>query len=277
MEIIKGGDLHNKILNWNPCLTYQKDDLINFNGYIFKSLADYNNWHPNFRHAWKRLTKKEIKNISFYNDNSVQKKLLTWHGIPVDSYQSFKTYAEGDLVEFNGDIFKSLHSQNTNNPIYKSSWKQLTRNAIEIVEEWKADKLYTRYDKVKYKGSIYVCEANRLNGSTPPPESLWWKMWGNVNDDLDEKPTTIKVNNDRTGDITADNVVIYGNHTGNISANGEKSVVVIFGDVTGDITANQVIRLDNSDSKAVKAMFLDKQGQTQTCHDELQESKECLM
>ena len=144
MEIIKGGDLHNKILNWNPCLTYQKDDLINFNGYIFKSLADYNNWHPNFRHAWKRLTKKEIKNISFYNDNSVQKKLLTWHGIPVDSYQSFKTYAEGDLVEFNGDIFKSLHSQNTNNPIYKSSWKQLTRNAIEIVEEWKADKLYTQ-------------------------------------------------------------------------------------------------------------------------------------
>ncbi len=254
MEMIKGGDLHNKILNWNPCLTYQKDDLINFNGYIFKSLQDCNSWHPNFCHAWKRLTKKEIKKISSYNNSNVQEGyVLTWHGTPVDSYQSFKTYTEGDLVEFNGDIFKSLYSNNSNNPIYKSSWKQLTRNTEEIIEEWEADKPYVRYDKVKYKGFIYVCDANKLNGSTPPPESLWWKMWGNVSDDLDEKPTTIKVNNDRTGDITADNIVIYGNHTGDISAPGEKSVVVIFGDITGDITANQVIRLDKQNiMKAIK-------------------------
>lgn len=181
--------------------------------------------------------------------------ILTWHGIPVDSYKSFNRYAEGDLVEFNGDIFMSLHPQNTSNPMYKLFWKQLTRNAKEIVEDWKEDKLYTRYDKVKYGGFIYVCDANRLNGSTPPPESLWWKMWGNVdddNDDSDKKPTTIKVNNDRIGDITADNVAIYGNHTGAISAPGEKSVVVIFGDVTGDITANQVIRLDKSNMEAEK-------------------------
>lgn len=203
--------------------------------------------------------------------------ILTWYGIPVDSYNSFKTYAEGDLVEFNGDIFMSLSPNNSKNPIYKSSWRQLTRNTEEIIEEWKENKLYTRYEKVKYRGFIYVCDANRLNGSTPPPESLWWKMWGNVEDDSDKKSTTIKVNNDRMGDIKADNVVIYGNHTGDISANGEKSVVVIFGDVTGNITANQVIRLDDSDSKAVKAMFLDKKDQTQTYHDELQESKECLM
>lgn len=66
---------------------------------------------------------------------------------------------------------------------------------------------------------------------------------------------TVKVNNDKTGDITADNVVIYGNHTGNISAHGEKSVVVIFGDVTGDITANQVIRLDKSNMEAGKHLI----------------------
>lgn len=243
MEMIKGGDLHNKILNWNPCLIYQKDDLINFNGYIFKSLQDCNSWHPNFCHAWKRLTKKEIKKISSYNNNNVQEG-LTWHGTPIDSYQSFKTYAEGDLVEFNGDIFMSKESKNTNNPIYKSFWKQLTRNTEEIIEEWEEYKLYTQYDKVKYKGHIYMCDADRLNGSTPPSESIWWKKCGSYNDDSDKKSTTIKVNNDRTGDITADNVVIYGNHTGDISANGEKSVVVVFGDVTGDITANQVIRLD---------------------------------
>ena len=78
---------------------------------------------------------------------------------------------------------------------------------------------------------------------------------GNYNDDSDKKSTTVKVNNDRTGDITADNVVIYGNHTGDISAPGEKSVVVIFGDVTGDITANQVIRLDKSNMEAGKHLI----------------------
>jgi len=189
--------------------------------------------------------------------NDCNDYILTWHGIPVDSYNSFKTYAEGDLVEFNGDIFMSLHPQNSIIPIYKSAWKQLTRNAEEIVEEWKEDTLYTKYDKVKYKGLIYVCDAGRLNGSTPPPESMWWKIWGNAEEDSDKKSTTIKVNNDRVGDITGDNVVIYGNHTGDISANGGKSVVVIFGDVTGDITANQVIRLDKSNMEAGKHLITD--------------------
>lgn len=186
--------------------------------------------------------------------------ILTWHGIPVDSYNSFKTYAKGDLVEFNGDIFMSLHPQNSIIPIYKSSWKQLTRNAEEIVEEWMANKLYTQYDKVKYKGFIYVCDANKLNGSTPPPESLWWKILGNAEDDSDKKPTTIKVNNDRIGDITGDNVVIYGNNTGDISANGNKSVVVVFGNVIGNITAEQVVRFDNLYKEAIKEIALKTQG-----------------
>lgn len=172
---------------------------------------------------------------------------IVYKGKPVKVYDYFTWYNEDDLVIFNDIIYKCLVPHSRKPPYYNQFyWDKIEKNEVNDVsiKDWEKDKLYTRYDKVKYKGSIYVCEANRLNGSTPPPESLWWKMWGNVNDDLDKKPTTIKVNNDRVGDITADNVVIYGNHTGNISANGEKSVVVVFGDVTGDITANQVIRLD---------------------------------
>ncbi len=207
--------------------------------------------------------------------------VLTYKGHVVYPYNYYHIYSKDDYVEYDGMIFKSLIDFNANYyPIGATlKWKRVEHYEKDdiFIKDWEKDKLYTKYDKVRYKGYVYICDADNLNGSTPPSESIWWRKCGSYNDDFDKKSATIKVNNDRTGDLTADNVVIYGNHTGNISANGEKSVVVIFGDVTGDITANQVIRLDNSDSKAVKAMFLDKKGQTQTYHDELQESKECLM
>lgn len=201
-------------------------------------------------------------------------------------YDRYHIYNKKNYVEYEGKLFESIVDLNMNHvPTSNSSyWKQIGRIGYGfkttddiLIKKWKENEIYTQYDKVRYKGHIYICKAGRLESSISPPQSQWWEECGSYNDDSDKKSTTIKVNNDRTGDITADNVVIYGNHTGNISANREKSVVVVFGDVTGDITANQVIRLDNSDSKAVKAMFLDKKGQTQMYHDELQESTECLM
>ena len=67
------------------------------------------------------------------------------------------------------------------------------------------------------------------------------------------------------GSIFGDNVVIYGDNEGDISASGEKSVIVVFGDVTGNITADRVIRLNNTNTypewvQAVKAMTSEKQG-----------------
>lgn len=194
--------------------------------------------------------------------------VLTYKGHNIYPYDYYQVYHKGDYVELDGKLFKSKvdlnkkHIPMIGNPFY---WEQIGRIGYGykttddiLIKKWKENEIYTLYDKVRYKGNIYMCKAGRLEGSAPPSESLWWEECGSYNDDSDKKPTTIKVNNDRIGDITADNIVIYGNHTGNISANGEKSVVIIFGDVTGDITANQVIRLDDSDSKAVKAMFLDK-------------------
>jgi len=195
--------------------------------------------------------------------------ILKYRGETVLPYARAIVYNKKNYVEYEGKIFKSTVDLNVNHvPSSNSSyWKQIGRIGYGykttddiFIKDWEKDKLYTKYDKVRYKGYVYICDADNLNGSTPPSESIWWKKCGSYNDDSDKKPATIKVNNDRTGDVIADNVVIYGNHTGDISASGEKSVVVIFGNVTGDITANQVIRLDNSDSEAVKAMFLDKQG-----------------
>jgi len=193
-----------------------------------------------------------------------------YDGHVVYPYNYYQVYRKGDCVELDGIIFKSKvdlnkkHIPMEDNPFY---WEQIGRTGYGYkttddipIKKWKENETYSLYDKVRYKGYIYMCKAGRLESSIAPPQSQWWEECGSYNDDSDKKATTIKVNNDRIGDLTADNIVIYGNHTGDISANGEKSVVVVFGDVTGDITANQVIRLDNSDSKAVKTMFLDKKG-----------------
>ena len=196
--------------------------------------------------------------------------VLTYKGHTIYPYDYYQVYHKGDYVEHDGIIFKSKIDLNKKHiPIIGDPyhWELIGRIGYGYkttddipIEKWKENKIYTQYDKVRYKGHIYMCKAGRLESSISPPQSQWWEECGNYNDDSDKKSVTIKVNNDRAGDVKADNVVIYGNHTGNISAPGEKSVVVIFGDVTGDITANQVIRIDNSDSKAVKAMFLDKKG-----------------
>ena len=192
--------------------------------------------------------------------------VLTYKGHVVYPYNYYQTYNKDDYVEYDGMIFKSLIDFNLHyspiGAIFK--WEKVGKiidrgQHYEVndafIKDWKENKLYTQYDKIRYKGHIYTCKAGRLEGSTPPPESMWWEECGNCNDDSDKKSTTIKVNNDRVGDITGDNIVIYGNHTGDISAPGEKSVVVVFGDVTGDITANQVIRLDKSNMEAGKPLI----------------------
>lgn len=189
-----------------------------------------------------------------------------YDGHVVYPYNYYQVYRKGDYVKYNGMIFKSIIDFNSkHSPVGATfSWEKVGKTIDKgqhcevddvLIKDWKKEKLYTQYDKVKYKGRIYICEAEGIEGSLPPSESIWWKECGSYNDDSDKKSTTIKVNNDRIGDLTADNIVIYGNHTGDISANGEKSVVVIFGDVTGDITANQVIRLDNSNMEAEKHLI----------------------
>ena len=191
--------------------------------------------------------------------------ILKYRGETVLPYDRYHIYNKKSYVEYEGKLFESTVDLNMNHvPTSNDSsyWKQIGRIGYGykttddiLVKKWKENEIYTLYDKVRYKGHIYMCKAGRLESSIPPSQSQWWDKCESYDDDSDKKYTTIKVNNDRTGDITSDNVVIYGNHTGNISAPGEKSVVVIFGDVTGDITANQVIRLDKSNMEAGKHLI----------------------
>ena len=136
----------------------------------------------------------------------------------------------------------------------------------------------TSYDYYRsYNIGDYVIDENRVlykslqdfNVHNFPDFSsscFHWERIGIINDislrNLNKKQEKEmkKICGDHIGNISGDNVVIYGDNTGNISANGEKSVVVVFGDVTGSITAEQVIRFDNSNMDAVKAMVLKERG-----------------
>ena len=97
----------------------------------------------------------------------------------------------------------------------------------------------------------------------------YWEKIGVINrittEQKEENKSLKTIPKEHTGNIIGENIVIYGHHIGDISARGEKSVVVVFGDVTGSIIADRVIRLDNTNTypewvQAVKAMTSKKQG-----------------
>lgn len=95
--------------------------------------------------------------------------------------------------------------------------------------------------------------------------SYWEKVAIRIKEPKEENKPLKMIRGNHIGSISGDNVVIYGDNEGDISASGEKSVVVVFGDVTGSITADRVIRLDNTNTypewvQAVKAMTSKKQG-----------------
>lgn len=141
---------------------------------------------------------------------------------------------------------------------------------MEHIRDWEEATYYYNGDKVRYKGNIYICNISSgkkkesFKSFSAPPYSPFWKFLKQEKED-----NITKIGGNHIGNISGDNVIVYGNNTGNISANSNKSVVVVFGDVIGSITAEQVVRFDNLNMEAVKTMILDKTGQTQVHHDEL--------
>ena len=128
---------------------------------------------------------------------------------------------------------------------------------------------YNTGDYVIESGVLYksLQDGNAHIYPDLPNSCFRWEKIGIIDNTANEKQEKEMkiIRGDYVGSIFGNNVVIYGNSNGNISADGEKSVVVVFGDVTGNITADRVIRLDNTNTypewvQAVKAMTSEKQG-----------------
>lgn len=125
------------------------------------------------------------------------------------------------------------------------------------VREYSYSFFYSIDDYVIYNEKLYRSLYSNNFRHIPESSSFFWEEIGclnkKINDNRQKKENvTIKVSGDRIGNIKADNAVVYGNNTGNIIANGEKSVVVVFGDVVGNIEADQVIHVHDVDKTKIK-------------------------
>lgn len=121
------------------------------------------------------------------------------------------------------------------------------------IREYSYSFFYSINDYVIYNERLYKSLHSNNFRNIPEYSSFFWEEIGKVNDNKQKKENiTIKTCGNHTGSIKADNVVIYGNNTGNINATGEKSVVVVFGDVVGSIEADQVIHVHDVDKTKIK-------------------------
>lgn len=132
---------------------------------------------------------------------------------------------------------------------------------MEHIRDWEEETYYYNGDKVRYKGNIYICnirsgkKEESFKSFSAPPHSPFWKFLKQEKED-----NITKIGGNHIGNISGDNVIVYGNNTGNISAKDNKSVVVVFGNVIGNITAEQVVRFDNLYKEAIKEIALKRQG-----------------
>ena len=127
------------------------------------------------------------------------------------------------------------------------------------IEKYNKNHLYKKGDCVLYKTLLYEYVYNTFSnispdvGFSPTIGLLVWKPIGFISDLIMKQEEEHEEScGDHIGNIKADNVVVYGNNTGNIIANGEKSVVVVFGDVIGNIEADQVIHVHDVDKTKIK-------------------------
>lgn len=123
---------------------------------------------------------------------------------------------------------------------------------INNAEEYSPDRIYKKGDIVHYKNAYYISLWNvNCNHSPGVYNGSPWAITSIKEKEKEKKQKVFK------GNITCDlikgeNIVVYGNITGNIFAEGKKSVVVIFGDIVGDVKADQVVRVYNVDKYKIK-------------------------
>lgn len=127
------------------------------------------------------------------------------------------------------------------------------------IEKYDKNHLYKKGDCVLYKTLLYEY-VYRIPSNIPPNTSVnliagrvIWKPIGFISDLIMKQEEEYKEGcGNHIGNIKADNVVVYGDNTGNINATGEKSVVVVFGDVVGNIQADQVIHVHDVDKTKIE-------------------------
>lgn len=193
---------------FNSETTYNKGDIVIYEGYRYKSIIDDNLGkipESNTTEFWTKLMV-----IS-----ELEKEILSW------PWKNDKSYKKNDIIIFNGIKYRSLSDNNKNNlPNVSLYWKKLRDLNIQeqynISTSFRKDLVYNLNDIVTFKGAEY--------------KSL---IDGNIFDDPDISCFWTKI--DKTGSSIIDRLeknkkyesILVMSDNGNVYPNGNLSAKII--------------------------------------------------
>lgn len=131
---------------WDSSKTYDKGEIVQYNGIIYKSA-----WE------WNKGNNPEVNN----NWTIISEEPTIW--------KSTKAYLPKQKVIYNGIIYEAAYDSTNNNPEVGNAWTIIS----EEPTEWKVTKVYLKDQKVTYNGKIYKNISDWNQGNNPEYGNVW--------------------------------------------------------------------------------------------------------
>ena len=117
------------------------------------------------------------------------------------TYSNSSTYAVGDVVVYEGKLYKCKTAITTAESFTASKWQSITAPQPGI-GTWRSGSYYVAGDLVYYNGSIYECRSAHTAASSSKPtantQTTYWKpsnkYTGSISGTASNSPTQIEVN-----------------------------------------------------------------------------------
>lgn len=96
-------------------------------------------------------------------------------------YDAGTTYADGDLVWYDGNVWESLQDSNTGNTPTEGAWWTDLGEVDEGADEYDAGTTYNTDDYAVYQGQLWKCASDSTTGVTPATTASEWTLQGATN------------------------------------------------------------------------------------------------
>jgi len=144
---------------WQTGVIYNANTLVSHQGYIYSAIITNVSYNPaGATTIWTRLT-------------------AVSSNPPLDAWSSTTTYAQFDLVQYNGVMYQSINvgANVGNNPLNNVDWWVL-RN----YQTWNATTTYQPYSVVFYNGYFYQTNTQTINTIPSISSAIWTLRGGNL-------------------------------------------------------------------------------------------------
>jgi len=144
---------------WTTGVIYNANSLVSHEGYIYSAILTNTSYNPaGATTVWARLT-------------------AVSSNPPLDAWSNTTTYAQFDLVEYNGVMYQSINAGANvgNNPLNNITWWVL-RN----YQTWNATITYQPHSVVFYNNYFYQTDAETTNSIPSFNSAVWTLQGGNL-------------------------------------------------------------------------------------------------